>query len=258
MFDDWYDTAGVRGSSRRLFSEEREEGLALFSAAEVPELSHPLVAERGTPIRDFLLTQKLYQYLLFTVHLETRVVNRALERIGNGRLGMSVRDLIRLDAYKIYTDEAYHALSNLDLLRQVATATGILPGEYRFDPVISALDGPGAALPDGLGQLLQAVVFETMVTSILDVLPRDTTVATVVRTVVADHADDERRHHAYFALLFPEIWQQLDIHLRAQAASYLPGVVRTCLKPDLGYAHQALRVAGLQPTEADRILTETY
>ncbi|HKR48896.1 MAG TPA: hypothetical protein VJT72_04805 [Pseudonocardiaceae bacterium] len=164
MFDTWYTTAGVRRPHRRLFTEEREQGLALFSAAEVPEVAHPLVTERGAPIRDFLLTQALYQYLLFTVHLETRVVNRALERIGNGRLGIPMRDQVRLDAYKIYTDEAYHALSNLDLVRQVTTATGIPPNEYRFDPVLSALDGPATALAgaDGLGQLLQAVVFETI------------------------------------------------------------------------------------------------
>lgn len=41
-------------------------------------------------------------------------------------------------------------------------------------------------------------------------------------------------------------------------AGYLPGVVRACLEPDLGYARQALYSAGFRPAEAKRIVAETY
>ncbi|WP_239308954.1 diiron oxygenase [Frankia sp. Cj3] len=263
ILDRWYEAARVRCGPRRKFAEEQETGKALFAAREMPELDHPTVAERGTQMREFLLAQRLYQYLQFTVHVESRIINRALELLANGHIEIGSLSSwpIRLNAYQIYTDEAFHALSNLDLIDQVARVTGIEPCRYSFDRVIMALDGPMRVILPGhehLGQLMQAVVFETALSSILDILPRDPTVHSVVRAVVADHAADERRHHAYFSRVFPEIWRQLDGQTRTKVAHYLPYALRGCLEPDLAHAAHVLLTAGLSSTDAEEVLAEKY
>ncbi|MEU9210513.1 diiron oxygenase [Streptomyces sp. NPDC048415] len=83
-----------------------------------------------------------------------------------------------------------------------------------------------------LVQLLQVVVFETLVTSILKDIPKDPSVVGTVREIVRDHAEDEGRHHAYFAAFFKELCQGTPA-LRVRAARCLPELVSRSLTPDL-------------------------
>src|ERR1039457_1413750 len=138
MFDDWDRVAGVRASPRRIFRSEREAGCQLFPSSELPYLQ----AARGDLNArdvDYLVAQRLYEYLNFTLHLESRVVNRALLTLSHGAAGVGLTDRMRLDACRIYTDEAYHATCTLDMIQQVTSETGHLPLPYDF-VVIESLD----------------------------------------------------------------------------------------------------------------------
>jgi hypothetical protein len=77
------------------------------------------------------------------------------------------------------------------------------------------------------------VVFETLVTSILKDIPKDPSVVGTVREIVRDHAEDEGRHHAYFAAFFKELCQGTRPELRVRAARCLPELVSRSLTPDL-------------------------
>ncbi|MEV7003121.1 diiron oxygenase [Streptomyces sp. NPDC093982] len=259
--DGWYEKAGVRTDPRRVIGDELDAGRTLFPEKLIPYLDHPLVQDLEPGRRFGLVARHLYQYMQFTMHFETSVVNRAAARIADGTSGLDLPSSVRLDAYKIYCDEAYHALYSLDVVEQVSDATGIETPDYDFTPFLGRLDGIGADVMPGepvLVQLLQVVVFETLVTSILKDIPKDPLVVGTIREVVRDHAEDEGRHHAYFAAFFKELWHGMSPALRERAARCLPELVSRSLTPDLVPVRASLTAAGLGEAAVGEVLADCY
>lgn len=259
--DDWYESAGVRAGPRRLLREELHGGRLFFPPRLVPYWDHPLVSALPQHRKDALLARHLFQYLEFTSHFETRVVNRATEQIAGGRSGVDVARSVRLQAYRIYCDEAYHSLYSLDAVDQIATASGTAPVPYDFQPFLRRLDAAGEQLmpgAPGLTQMLQVVVFETLITALLNDIPRDGRVLSLVRDIVRDHGRDEGRHHVFFSHFFGELWAQQDTTVRVRAARCLPELIRRSLLPYLEPLRRSLVATGLTAAEAREVLHDSY
>lgn len=260
-FATWYQTAGVRSGTRRLFREETEAGKVFFPARLVPYLAHPALAQ-ATPTQQRELTVRhLYQFLLATAHLETRIVNRAAERIANGHAGIDMSMSARLDAFKVYCDEGYHSLYSLDLADQIAQATGIAVPPWDYGGFVNRLDHTGARLlPQAphLVALLQTVVFETLITAVLNEIPPDPTVLTVVRQLTRDHAQDEGHHHRFFVGFFHQLWHQLTPRLREPVARALPALIHACLTWDIEPVVHSLRLAGFDAATARDVVEDCY
>src|SRR5262249_6913309 len=139
-FASWYRGAGVRSGARRRFRDETDMGKVFFPEQLVPYLAHEALAEATPEQRRALTIHHLYQFLLSTAHLETRVVNRAAELIANGRAGPELPVSARLDAFKIYCDEGYHSLYSLDLADQIARETGIALPPWDYGGFVDQLD----------------------------------------------------------------------------------------------------------------------
>jgi P-aminobenzoate N-oxygenase AurF len=261
MFETWYDTAGVRAGIRRLFRDETDAGKVFFPARLVPHLGHEALRQ-ATPQQQHELTLRhLYQFLLSTTHLETRIVNRAAERIANGRSGINLAMSVRLDAFKVYCDEGYHALYSLDLADQIAEETGIPIPLWDYGGFVARLEQTGSQLlPDAphLVPLLQAVVFETLITAVLNEIPPDPTVMTVVRELTRDHAKDEGHHHRFFVKFFHELWYQLDSSLSEPVAHTLPALIQACLTWDVEPVTSSLLLAGADPATAREVVKDCY
>jgi hypothetical protein len=260
-FGDWYEAAGVRAGIRRVLRDETDQGKVYFPRSQVPYVDHELVARLPTRARHELTVRHLYQFLLATTHLETRVVNRGAELIADNRIGVDVPLDLRLDAFKVYCDEGYHALYSLDLARQVEAATGISVPDWDFGGFVRRLDATAARLMPRepvLAQLLQVVVFETLITAVLNELPNDPSVVTTVRDLTRDHARDEGRHHRFFAAFFRHLWSGLGACERARAARALPSLIEDCLRWDVEPVGRSLRLAGLDPGLAETVLVDCY
>jgi hypothetical protein len=257
----WYEAAGVRTGVRRMFQDDTQAGKVFFPAQLVPYLTHEAV--RGLPPErlDELTVRHLYQFLLSATHLETRIVNRAAELIATNQAGLDLPTSARLDAFKVYCDEGYHALYSLDLADQIAAATGIAIPDWDYGGLVDGLTESGRSLmPDEprLVQLLQVVVFETLITAVLNELPNDQSVVTTVREVMRDHAKDEGRHHRFFAGFFHELWTQLGPSLRPRVAQLMPVLIRGCLDWDAHPVRSSLRLAGLDLHAADEVVRDCY
>lgn len=260
-FSSWYETAGVRSGARRLFHDETDQGKVFYPADHVPHLTHEAVTALPERDRRDLTIRHLYQFLLSTAHLETRIVNRAAELIANGRSGVDLPAARRLDAFKVYCDEGYHSLYSLDMAQQIAEETGVPVPDWDYGGFVDALESAGARLlpqAPALVPLLQVVVFETLVTAVLNEIPNDPTVLTVVRDLTRDHAKDEGHHHRFFADFFHRLWTQLDPGLRGPVAHALPALVRACLNWDVKPVVGSLELAGLNRDMALTVVRDTY
>lgn len=256
----WYENSGVRSGVRRSFSAAAA-GEVVFPARLVPHLAHPAAAALPQDRRDLLAQLHLYQFLMATTHLETRVVNVGAERIANGRSGLDLPASMRMDAFKVYCDEGYHALYSLDLADQIARCTAVPVPSWDFGGFVARLAWAARELlPDEpvLAQLLQVVVFETLITAVLNEAPSEPNLAAPVRELLRDHARDEGRHHRFFSAFFHELWTGLPATLRPRVARALPALVEVCLTADTAPARAALVLAGLDEATADQAVRETH
>jgi hypothetical protein len=234
-FDNWDHRASVRTKPRRIL-DEQIEGKMFFPPELVAVLRHPAVravADDDTTRR--MLLHRLHSYLDFTSDLEQLVVNPVTQLISRQRLGFELPRRMLRDAYMICTDESWHALFSDDLQEQIVVATGERSAGPRpfFLSELDRLEASEDSDTRGLTRVFFTVVSETLISAILSNIPRDERIITSVRETVADHAEDERRHHAYFAQFFQHAWFQLGARQRAAVGPMLPAFVTAFLGPDL-------------------------
>jgi len=260
-FEHWYDVAGVRGGVRRMFADETDDGKVFYPQHLVPYLAHEALADLTDVQRRAVTIRHLYQFLLSTTHLETRIVNTTAELIANGRAGLDLSNRMRLDAFKVYCDEGYHALYSLDLADQIEAATGVVIPAWDYGGFVDRLEEVGQKLlPDepAVVPLLQTVVFETLITAVLNEIPNDPTVMTVVRDLTRDHAKDEGHHHRFFARFFHELCAGLDLRLREPVAHTLPALVQACLTWDTEPIRGSLLMSGVDTATAALVVADAY
>jgi hypothetical protein len=259
-FRSWYEKSTVRSQPRRMLTPD-DPAPHFFSPDLVPVARHPLV--RALPADRFrtLLVQHLYRYLDFTARLEHVVVNRTVLGIAHGTLGLRLPEAMRLDAYKIYCDEAYHALFSADLIIQVREATGVRPALPPEPFFLRRLAGVRAAADERtrpLVDLMFVIISETLISATLAEVPDDPGVAAAVREVLRDHLADEGRHHRYFALFLRQLWGQLDPGDRRAAALLVPALVDCFLRPDAAAVRDDLLAAGLSRDEGEQVVAEVF
>ncbi|WP_341718658.1 diiron oxygenase [Micromonospora sp. FIMYZ51] len=260
-FRSWDTRATVRQAERRVLSEGADDGRFFFPPELVPVTRHPLVQALPPEVFDSLLVQHLYRFLDFTAKLETLVVNRTVLGIAHGSVGIDVPEEMRFDAYKIYCDEAYHALFSVDLARQVTDRTGIaprLPAQPFFLQRLSAVLEDLAPAERPLAELLFVIVSETLITAYLADVPAADSVEPAVRATIRDHAIDEGRHHAYFAVFLRYLWGQLDRAQRRRAALLVPRLIDAFVRPDTAAMTAELTGYGLSRQQAEQVVAEIY
>jgi P-aminobenzoate N-oxygenase AurF len=260
-FANWDRRAAVRVKPSRGPVAE-ETGKLWFPPELAPHVTHPLVTGRGDDdlIRR-LLVQRLYQYLDFTTELESVAVLPVAGALGRGRAGFALPPPMRADAFKIATDEAWHAQFSDALLRDVENATGVPQhptGEPLFIDRLRAVRRGAAPYPAAAGRVLFAVVSETLISSILSEIPRDRRLHPTVRAVIADHAEDEGRHHAYFRDLLAHFWPSLPAADRSTLGVLLPDLVSAFLTPDYRAICRVLLAEGFTAEDAERVIVDSY
>ena len=255
----WHERAAVRTAPRRHVHDDGD--MVYFSPDLVPVAAHPLVRSLPDPIFRQILIQHLYRYLDFTAKLESIVVNWAVLGIANGTVGVDIPTEMRLDAHKIYCDEAYHTLLSADLARQVELATGVrprLPDQPFFLRRLAQIQAEVPTEDRALVELLFVVISETLISATLAEIPDRAGVVSAVRETVTDHAADEGRHHAYFAIFLRMLWGQLTPVERSRAGLWVPRLTDAFLRPDLPAIRAELTDYCMRAEDIDTVLGEVF
>jgi len=255
-FDRWDDRASVRRAPRRLVAAD--DG-SYFPGELMAVASHPLV--RGLSPERFATVQlrHLHRYLRFTVELETKYVNPVALALASHGYGLDLPPPMRLDAMRVYTDEAYHALVATDLLMQSEARSDVAErrGPPGFAVAFAELVGSAPPRRTSLLELLFVAVSETLITGTLAQLPRAREASAGLRDAVRDHASDEARHHRYFSAVLAEVWSAMSADDRVEVGALVPTLIDIFLRPDLGPVAADLVEAGLTEDDAALVVAET-
>lgn len=250
IFGKWDSKASVRTTPRRTIEAAQTPTKSFFPRSLMPVCDHQLVARLPDAVIEEMLIKRLYCYLDVTTVLEQNAVNPVLLEIAHDGLAVEFASDMRFDAHKIYCDEAYHALFSMDLKKQIVTATGVQPIAAPEPSFMRRLRLSYDAVPAelrGLASLCFAVVSETLISALLSQIPADPTVVDPVRLIVADHARDERYHHAYFSKVLPFVWSRLRRYERKALGPLFADYIISFLEPDY-----PMLQAILQPHLQDR------
>ncbi|GAB0105184.1 diiron oxygenase [Nocardia sp. JMUB6875] len=260
-FAQWETRASVRSRPRRHPTAVLGPDQVFFPPELFPVLSAPALADLDPAARQSILQHALYQYLHFTTVLEQHAVLPVTSAISLGDVGIALPEAMRADAYKITTDEAWHAQFAYDFIAELHAETGVPSSALvrpRFVTDLARLREEVEPSLRRLADLLFTTVSETLVSQLLMDIPRDGRIPDPIREVVADHAMDEGRHQTYFRQFLRELWTQLGTAERRFAGPLIPRLVEIFLAPDLGSVEAILRQAGLAPTVVSTALRETY
>jgi hypothetical protein len=256
----WDDRSSVRSKPRRIASE-LESGKSLFPRSLLPIVNHEILAHLCPETINSLLNLRLFLYLDFTTSLEQEVVNPALVDISKGLAGLEFSKALRLDAHRIYVDEGYHALAAVDLMQQISgmVATPYTRvSQHKFVAKLQKIVSSVPQTESRLAVIAAATVSETLISGTLSQIPQDESVVQVVRQAVAEHADDERTHHAYFSRLHEAVWPRLPRSQQRLLAPLYADFILDFLRPDTENLKSILQQAGVAEDSARRVVNETY
>jgi hypothetical protein len=229
-FQQWEERAVVKTSHSIVPFDQR---LMCFSPAATPLFLDHRIRSASEAVRRHILILSLFDWLEFTVWLETGPVNDACDLLRRPHVLPWLPDEMRADALKIYTDEAGHAQMAYSLRQMIEDATGVKSLQLRpaFLETFRVLVNESSPRYEALLTICFAIVSETLITGSLKQVPQDGAVQEAVRNFAHHHAEDEARHHHYFRQLCEMLWPRLPYELRRSLGPMLPRMILTFLSP---------------------------
>lgn len=260
-FEDWEERAGVRKATQRDEGDiDWEDGL-LFSPDLVSVLAHPIMVKQDVTKKRWVLAQTLYSSLGFTQVLEHAVINDAVFKIARRESGFDLPAELQVDAWKILVDESFHGKLVFDLEKKVEWGTKITnttSGPPAFYTKLRRIQAEADPEIRDILSLFFCAVSETLITRTLLDIPRDDRVVEPVRRVMREHAEDESRHHRFFADFLTRAWPQLTLRQRQKIGPLIPRFVSIFIDADPINTERILTEVGLTRLDASQVVTETF
>lgn len=228
--------------------------LRVYARAGHPEIqNHP-----GFGV---VLLHSLTHFLRFTAFLETNFVNRVASRIALGESIARVDADSRLDAFKIYCDEGFHALVCADFLGQVekATAIPVIQGDIPFH--LRRLRERIDSFPLRKSRVLEeafVIVSETLITQTLFSAGQEPRLQPGVKMVMDNHAKDEAHHHRFFTKYMESFWDNLAPDEGRMVLEFLPDFLYSYFMPDSAYQSRIMGQIGIPESRAAMVLQESF
>ncbi|MGL5828569.1 MAG: diiron oxygenase, partial [Angustibacter sp.] len=262
-FDSWDERASVRSTPRHTLTPDA--GRDFFPESMVPVLTaHPGARDWDPQIRRAIAIQHLYRYLNFTITLESTIVNPVLLAMFQGSLGVPLDPQSRLNALRMYTDEAFHGLAAFDLRQQVEVASDI--PDRSGELAGSALTGGFRRIAESTHQpqarpllhLVFVIVSESLISGNLRDIAGTQGLARPVSDTLSDHARDESRHHAFFTAYLRDLWTTLSENERRLIGTRIPDMIRVFFAPEEDDVRAELLSYGLPRREVTAALAAAY
>jgi hypothetical protein len=266
-FKDWDQFAAVRTkpNTYRTTNDGFDQALLdkhWFIPAATPILTHPLLRNIEIPQEQYLLGRFLLQFLEYGTVLEHEFVNTVLAELALGEAGIPLPDQMRVDAFKIYTDEAYHAYFNLEATQQIRNYIGLSMADA-WPLKNTRLDGLRKLIPQGKSKenfLIRfgiAVISETVAAKELEEAMKGIVIDPIYNLFV-DHAEDEKKHCMYFSALFEVVWQYLSTDEKIFLGTIFPKILKAFVDVNSIALLDSLENINIDCESAKMIIHDSY
>jgi hypothetical protein len=254
--DKWYEKAMVRIRDHVIDGPEWSDAYSLYNTELTPFTQHPLVQGLGPRVALELGAGRLADYLAKTEVVELEIVNRAVEKILRRP---DISEDMRLDLLKVYTDEGYHVLMMVEFRNHIYEKTGLWLGRRparELDEIVGLIESFPPQHRD-LAVICCAIVTETLITGTLRQAGKGT-VYPSVQKMLAEHAADEARHHAFFHRFAEQLLPGAMGKERHVVEDVFRQVLWYFLCPDFGRLRDELVAHGLTSAQATAVIDESF
>lgn len=266
-FNEWDNFASVRtkqNTYRFSKNKARQElkDKQWFLPEGVPILQHPLLKNIEKEKEQYLLGRFLLQFLEYGTLMEHEFVNTILAELALGECGIPLPDQMRIDAFKIYTDEGYHACFNLEATQQIRDYIGLNKSEA-WPLKNSRLTGLRKLIPKDktknhfLIRFAIAAISETVAAKELSESMKGIIIEPIYNIFI-DHAEDEKKHCMYFSTLIEVVWNYLSDDEKKFLGVNFPKIFKAFVEINKIALHDALEKINIDVESAKTIVDESY
>lgn len=266
-FDNWDQVSSVRSKPNTYKLDRSGLDTELndrrwFIPEGVPLLEHPLLKNINRDEEQYMLGRFLLQFLEYGTILEHEFVNTILAEMAMGESGIPLPDRMRIDAFKIYTDEAYHANFNMEATQQIRDYIG-MPVSEAWPLQNSRLIGLRKLIPEGKTRENFLVRFGIVVAS-ETIAPKELSetmqgiVIEPIYNLFVDHAEDERKHCMYFSALFEVVWQYLSDAEKQYLGLVFPKILKSFVDINKIALFDTLSKLGVKREQSEIIINDCY
>lgn len=226
-----------------------------FPPAFLPYLNHPLIKKTGKATTQRLSANHLVYFLDYTTILEHKIVNRSVEILVHGELGIAIPQQMKTAALQLYTDEGYHALFSDIIAEQVArlyTIKNRHTQPHRITRILTLVDRTDQE-HIALAWFFVGFVSETIIAKELLCITRNTLVSSVYQ-MFKEHLEDEARHSRYFSEVFHYLWSAIDATQHRFAADLLLDIILIFFEDDAEWLAKSLMSVGIPSSSAAEVI----
>lgn len=266
-FEKWDQIASVRSkpntyqlAGHQLHSELKDK--RWFLPAGVLILNHPLLKGIDQSQEQYLLGRFLLQFLEYGTLMEHEFVNTILAELALGEFGIPLPDQMRLDAFKIYTDEGYHACFNLEATQQIRNYIGLstidawplknsrLIGLRKLIPQHSSKEN--LLIRFGIAAVSETIAAKELAENMKGI------VIDSIYNIFIDHAEDEKKHCIFFSALWEVVWNYLTLEEKKFLGVNLPKILKAFVNINTIALFDSLEKIEIDHRLAEIIINDSY
>lgn len=251
----WDKKSVVRTLSRNYHNMLPNNELRFFKMELVPLAFHPFFNNSSIDTQRMLQILQLSRYLYSTEIMETHIVNPALLALQTINF---ISQEMKVNAWKIYTDEAYHTLMVAELRGEIHKSTGVKFPQLPYPMAQKLVLAEVNKLPSHLksiGLICVAAVNETLITANL-VQARDESLFPFIRQMLTNHAKDEAVHSMFFTDVFTIIWKNINDNDKLFLYHLIPMAIKNFLGLDVQSLKYDVEQFGFDTILAEKIAGE--
>ena len=262
---DWDKFSSVRSSNNnydlKIEELENKERLSWHLSESCEILQHQDLKSLTEDKKKFIMGVQLLEYVEKTTLFEVEYVNKVANDLALSKLKFNLPDELKVDAFKIYTDEGYHAHFSKKMSNEIKSFYKI---EDDLNPYINnffqRIDGIGSKFDKKykyLSELSSTIVSETTIVQDMSEQMKGVVYAPI-REMFKDHIIDETFHSNYFTTLIKILWPQMSIEEKEIMGFNLCESMVILGKPRTDIFFYSLGRIGYDNSQISKFIDEVY
>jgi hypothetical protein len=225
-------------------------------------LKHPALRGLTDSQREYVKGTQLLEFVSKQTRFEVDYVNLAASKLAHGKYNFEMPEQLKLDALKIYTDEAYHAYYTQKIANQIRAHFKVGQGDIDehvgdFYTKTESTFASVAVEHRPLAILAFVITGENQIVSDISEQMKGI-VFEPVRAMFRDHMRDEVFHAQFFSKVFEHCWPQLTPPEKEAMGLSFGSALEVLAAPRTSIYYFSLGSLGYSQREIASFIKDTY